>query len=246
MEIFGLVGHPLGHSFSKSYFENIFKNEGLDCLYQNFDLENIDTIDEIISHNIDLQGFTVTYPYKFDIIRHLDFIDENAKEIGAVNVVKIDSERKLHGFNTDYIGFQGLLDEATRNKSVSRALVLGTGGASKAVTFVLKRNNIDFQLVTRNARFDNHISYQELRNRGFHDNELIINATPIGMKPDINSCLDLPFETLNSTNTLIDLIYNPEMTVFLSRGKMHGASTFNGLKMLHLQADAAWEIWKRH
>lgn len=245
MKSFGLIGHPLGHSISKKYFENKFEKEHLDCNFSNFDLENLDNLDKIISENPDLQGFTITYPYKNEIIKHLDFIDENAKEIGAVNVVKIDSDRKLHGFNSDYIGFQGLLEDAIQDREIGRALILGTGGASKAVSFVLKNKNIDFQFITRNVRYENQKSYTELKNESFHDNELIINATPIGMHPNTNNCLDLPFETLNPSDILIDLIYNPEETVFLKKGKSQGAKTFNGLKMLYLQADAAWEIWER-
>lgn len=244
MKSFGLIGHPLGHSFSKKYFENKFENEHLDCSFSNFDLESLDNLDKMISEN-NLQGFTITYPYKNEIIEHLDFIDENAKEIGAVNVVKIDSDRKLHGFNSDYIGFQGLLENAIQDREIGRALILGTGGASKAVSFVLKNKNIDFQFITRNVRYENQKSYNELKKEGFHDNELIINATPIGMHPNANNCLDLPFETLNPSNILIDLIYNPEETIFLKRGKSQGTKTFNGLKMLYLQADAAWEIWEK-
>lgn len=244
MKSFGLIGHPLGHSFSKKYFENKFENEHLDCSFSNFDLESLDNLDKMISEN-NLQGFTITYPYKNEIIEHLDFIDENAKEIGAVNVVKIDSDRKLHGFNSDYIGFQGLLENAIQDREIGRALILGTGGASKAVSFVLKNKNIDFQFITRNVRYENQKSYNELKKEGFHGNELIINATPIGMHPNANNCLDLPFETLNPSNILIDLIYNPEETIFLKRGKSQGAKTFNGLKMLYLQADAAWEIWEK-
>ena len=245
MKSFGLIGHPLEHSFSKKYFENKFEKEHLDCSFSNFDLENLNNLDEIISENTDLQGFTITHPYKNEVIKHLDFIEENAKEIGAVNVVKIDSDRKLHGFNSDYIGFQGLLEDAIQDRKIGRALILGTGGASKAVSFVLKNKNIDLQFVTRNIRLENQISYSELKNDGFHDNELIINATPVGMHPNANNCLDLPFETLNSTNILIDLIYNPAETVFLKKGKLQGAKIYNGLKMLYLQADAAWEIWEK-
>lgn len=246
MKLFGLIGHPLGHSYSKSYFENKFEKECLDCAFVNFDLESLSNLDEIISEKTDLQGFTVTYPYKNEIVKHLDFIEENAKEIGAVNVVKIDSHRKLHGFNTDHIGFQGLLEEAIQNTNISKALVLGTGGASKAVSFVLKSKNIDFQFITRNVRYENHKSYKELNDEGFQDNQLIINATPVGMHPNADDCLDLPFETLNSSNILIDMIYNPEETMFLKKGKVQGSKTFNGLKMLHLQADAAWFIWNNY
>ena len=238
MKIFGLIGHPLSHSFSKAYFEDKFKSERLDCRFINFDIENLGKLEEIIKQNIDLQGFTITHPYKKAIFSHLDFIDENAKQIGAVNVVKINSDKKLCGFNTDYIGFQGLLKEATAEKKIKKAYVCGTGGASDAVKFVLKQKNIAFDILSRKNG-----SYQELKSKGFHDNELIINATPVGMYPNCNEKLDLPYKTANSTNVFIDLIYNPEETMFMKEAKKHGAKTFNGLKMLKLQAEAAWGIW---
>ena len=238
MYYYGLIGHPLSHSFSKTYFNNKFKNEGLDCFFLNFDIEKLAIIKDIIIQHPDLQGFTITHPYKKEIISYLDEIDENAKEIGAVNVVKIDSDRKLHGFNTDYIGFQGLLDEATSDKNITKAYVCGTGGASDAVTFVLKKKGIDFDICSRKND-----SYQSLKAKCFKDNELIINATPVGMYPKCEEMLDLPYETANETNVFIDLIYNPEETMFMKEAKKHGATTFNGLKMLQLQAEAAWRIW---
>ena len=139
MHYYGLIGHPLSHSFSKAYFEDKFKNEALDCFFINFDIENLDSIKDIIIQYPDLQGFTTTHPYKKAIFKYLSFIDDDAKAIGAVNVVKIDSDKKMHGFNTDYIGFQGLLDEATAGKTIKKAYVCGTGGASEAVKFVLKK-----------------------------------------------------------------------------------------------------------
>ncbi|MCQ2316643.1 MAG: shikimate dehydrogenase [Bacteroidales bacterium] len=245
MRFYGLIGHPLKHSYSKDYFENKFRNDCLDCKFVNFDIESLDMLESIIGSNPELQGFTVTYPYKNEIIGHLDFIDENAEKIGAVNVVKIDPNRKLHGFNTDYIGFQELLEEAIQDREIVKALILGTGGASKAVSFVLENKKIDFQFVTRNVRHENQKSYHELKNEGFHDNELIINATPLGMHPNVNECADIPYGTINSSNVLIDLIYNPGETLFLKKGATRGASTYNGLKMLHIQADAAWSIWNK-
>lgn len=245
MRFYGLIGHPLKHSYSKDYFENKFRNDCLDCKFVNFDIESLDMLESIIGSNPELQGFTVTHPYKNEIIGHLDFIDENAEKIGAVNVVRIDPDRKLHGFNTDYIGFQELLKEAIQDKEIVKALILGTGGASKAVSFVLENKNIDFQFVTRNVRHENQKSYHELKNEGFHDNELIINATPLGMHPNVTECADVPYSTINSSNVLIDLIYNPGETLFLKKGATRGASTYNGLKMLHIQADAAWSIWNK-
>ena len=234
---YGLIGHPLGHSFSKAYFEEKFKNENLDCRFLNFDIEKIEKIKEITAQYPDLQGFTITYPYKEMIFPYIDAIDENAKEIGAVNMVKI-SDGKLKGFNTDYIGFQGLLESAIKDKKIKKAYICGSGGASKAVRFVLRNKNINFEILTRKND-----SYQELNSRGFQDNELIINATPVGMYPKCDDMLDLPYSTANESNVFIDLIYNPKETRFMKEAKKHGAMTFNGLKMLQLQAEAAWEIW---
>lgn len=238
MKTFGLIGHPLSHSFSKAYFDNKFKNEDLDCFFVNLDIEKLESIKDIIIQYPDLQGFTITHPYKKEIFQYLDSIDENAEQIGAVNVVKIDKNRKLKGYNTDYIGFQGLVEEAIKGTDIKKAYICGTGGASEAVRFVLKQKNIGFEILTRKNG-----SYQELKKQGFHDNELIINATPVGMYPNCDKKIDLPYETANSTNVFIDLIYNPEETMFMKEAKRHGAKTFNGLKMLTLQAEAAWRIW---
>lgn len=238
MKTFGLIGHPLSHSFSKAYFDNKFKKEHLDCRFTNFDIEKLDKLEEIIKQNSDLQGFTITHPYKKEIFQYLYSVDADAKEIGAVNVMKIDANGKLHGFNTDYIGFQGLLEEATANRNIKKAYICGTGGASEAVQFVLKNKGIDIEVLSRKNR-----SYDNLRKTGFHDNELIINATPVGMYPKSDELLDLPYETANATDIFIDLIYNPEETRFMQEAKKRGARAFNGLKMLKLQAEAAWRIW---
>ncbi len=238
MQYYGLIGHPLSHSFSKAYFEDKFKNEALDCFFVNFDIEKLESIKDIIIQYPDLQGFTTTHPYKKAIFQYLSFIDRNAKEIGAVNVVKIDADKKLHGYNTDYIGFQELLEEAIEGKNINKAYICGTGGASEAVKFVLKKRDIRFEVLSRKDD-----SYQRLNNTGFHDNELIINATPVGMYPNSDDLLELPYATANSSNVFIDLIYNPEETMFMKEAKKYGASVFNGLKMLQLQAEAAWRIW---
>lgn len=241
MRYYGLIGHPLSHSFSMAYFNNKFKKEDLDCFFVNFDIEKLESIKDILIQYPDLQGFTTTHPYKKAIFQYLDSIDENAMQIGAVNVVKIDSDRRLTGYNTDYIGFQGLMEEAIHNMHIKSAYVCGTGGASEAVKFVLNKKGIRFEILSRKND-----SYQRLKSEGFHDNELIINATPVGMYPNSDGLLDLPYETANDTNVFIDLIYNPEETRFMSEAKKHGAKTFNGLKMLQLQAEAAWKIWDTH
>ena len=210
----------------------------LDCFFINFDIEKLESIKDILIQYPDLQGFTTTHPYKKAIFQYLSNIDENAKQIGAVNVVKIGSDRKLTGYNTDYIGFRGLMEEATNNMRIKSAYICGTGGAADAVNYVLKNKGIAFKVLSRKND-----SYQRLKSEGFHDNELIINATPVGMYPNSDGLLDLPYETANETNVFIDLIYNPEETRFMSEAKKHGAKTFNGLKMLQLQAEAAWKIW---
>lgn len=237
MRYYGLIGHPLSHSFSQAYFNTKFKSEDLDCFFINFDIEKLESIKDIIIQYPDLQGFTITHPYKKDIFSYLDDIDENAKEIGAVNVVKIKNGI-LIGYNTDYIGFQGLIEEAIDGKSIKKAYICGTGGASEAVRFVLKKKNIGFEILSRKNR-----SYLDLKKDGFHNNELIINATPVGMYPKCDEMLDLPYETANGSDIFIDLIYNPEETMFMKEAKKHGAKAYNGLKMLQLQAEAAWRIW---
>ena len=221
-----------------AYFNNKFKNEALDCFFINFDIEKLDSIKDILTQYPDLQGFTITHPYKKEIFKYLSFVDENAKQIGAVNVVKIDTDRKLAGYNTDYIGFQGLLEEAISGKTIKKAYVCGTGGASEAVKFVLTKKDIDYQILSRKND-----SYKMLKKTGFNSNELIIDATPVGMYPKSDEMLDLPYETANETNVFIDLIYNPEETLFMKEAKKYGASAYNGLKMLTLQAEAAWSIW---
>ena len=238
MRTFGLIGHPLSHSFSKAYFNNKFKNEDLDCFFINFDIEKLESIKDIILQYPGLQGFTITHPYKKEIFKYLSFVDDNAKQIGAVNVVKVNSDKEFQGYNTDYIGFQGLLEEAISGNDIKKAYVCGTGGASEAVKFVLKKKGVSFDVLSRKTD-----SYQRLKSEGFHNNELIINATPVGMYPKSDEMLDLPYETANSSNVFIDLIYNPEETRFMLEAKKHGASTYNGLKMLTLQAEAAWKIW---
>ena len=238
MRYYGLIGHPLSHSFSMAYFNNKFKNEDLDCFFINFDIEKLESIKDILIQYPDLQGFTITHPYKKEIFKYLDKIDDNARQIGAVNMVKIDNDIKLTGYNTDYIGFQGLLEEAIDNMCIKLAYVCGTGGAADAVIYVLKNKGIDFKILSRKND-----SYQKLKKEGFHSNELIINATPVGMYPKSDDLLDLPYSTANDTNVFIDLIYNPEETRFMKEAKKYGAKTFNGLKMLQLQAEAAWRIW---
>ena len=236
MKHYGLIGHPLGHSYSKAYFTAKFETEGLDCDYQNYDLEDISVIKQS-----NLNGFNVTIPYKEAIIPFLDELDEVAAEVGAVNTVKVMDNGKLKGFNTDVIGLESLIPHSSLLTPHS-SLILGTGGASKAVQYVMKKNGIDFKLVSRNAKKGDY-TYDQLTPEIVKDHLLIINSTPIGMAPHIDALPDIPYDAITPNHTLIDLIYNPEITLFLRHGEEQGATTINGLAMLHAQAEASWKIW---
>lgn len=245
-KIYGLIGKKLGHSFSKDFFTDFFSKNNLNYSYQNIEIENIEDIISFIKENKNLNGFNVTVPYKESIIPFLDDIDEVAKEVGAVNTVKIYDDGKLKGFNTDVIGFEALCEEALQMSDelkYKEALIFGSGGASKAVQYVLKNKKIPFKVVTRNCRTRNDIGYSEVNDKGFYPYSFIINATPVGMFPNVEDRLELPYTTIEPHNVFIDLIYNPLETAFLKEAKAYGVKTYNGLKMLYVQAEAAWEIW---
>lgn len=249
--MYGLLGNKLSHSFSKDYFTKKFSKLNLNHTYQNIELDDVSYIVDFVRDNKDLKGFNVTVPYKESIIPYLDDIDDIAKEVGAVNTVKVYDNGKLKGFNTDVIGFEKLL-KSTRPqdyKSTSRdtskeALIYGSGGASKAVQYVLRQKGIPYRIVTRHCKTRYDIGYFEAYDKGFYPFSLIINATPVGMYPNVNECLELPYSTIEPHNIFIDLIYNPEETLFLKNARLHGVATFNGMTMLHEQAEASWEIWK--
>ena len=238
MRHFGLIGHPLGHSFSKAYFTAKFEREGLDCEYQNYDIEDVSIIKQS-----NLTGFNVTIPYKESIIPYLDELDPTAKEIGAVNTVKALPDGRLKGYNTDVIGFESSWIASAKGLAMTTtALVLGTGGASKAVQYVLRKHRIAFHLVSRNPEKGDY-TYAQLTPDIIKEHLLIINTTPVGMAPNIGMAPDIPYEAISDKHLLIDLIYNPEETLFLRHGKKHGANTVNGLTMLYSQAEASWKIW---
>lgn len=240
MKTFGLIGHPLGHSFSKGYFNERFEREGLDCHYENYDIENIALIDPLLKAHPDLKGFNVTAPYKEAILPYLIGYEESVSEIKAVNTVKVLEAGMMLGFNTDVIGFEALLDESGFKGQT--ALVFGTGGASKAVQYVLRKKGIAFQLVSRDTQKGN-FTYHTLTPEIIKTTPLLINTTPLGTFPLVDEAPPIPYEAITNTHTLIDLVYNPEETLFLLQGKRHGALTFNGLTMLHAQAEASWQIW---
>lgn len=246
MRLLGLIGYPLGHSFSGDYFRQKFSREGItDIEYRAFPLENIKEVRKVISENPDLIGFNVTIPYKVKIIRLLDSLDDTAGMVGAVNTVSIIRKGKryrLKGYNTDVNGFRSLISDAGNIKR-SRALILGTGGAAMAVKYVFEEMKIPVTLVSRTGKAG--LLYKEVNKDVIESHKLIVNTTPVGMFPDINESPEIPYEFISKEHVAIDLVYNPPETLFLKKCRQHGAAILNGLKMLHTQADAAWEIWKR-
>jgi shikimate dehydrogenase len=245
MRCFGLIGYPLSHSFSKKYFTEKFEGEGIkDCLYDTYPIEHIGLLKPLIAHNTDLCGLNVTIPYKEQVISLLDEADAEAAGIGAVNTIRISRQKGstwLKGYNTDVYGFRESITPFLFNRPY-KAFILGTGGSSKAVAFVLNNLGMDVKFVSRNPRYENHISYADLR-KLIGQPCVIINASPAGMYPNISSCPDIPYELLTADHILFDLVYNPPETLFLSKGKAMGATIINGLQMLHLQAERSWEIW---
>ncbi|TAL58953.1 MAG: shikimate dehydrogenase, partial [Bacteroidetes bacterium] len=243
MHTFGLIGYPLSHSFSKKYFTEKFKQAGLsDCEFLNFPIEDIDRLPDVIKDNATLCGLSITIPHKERVMELLDEVDEAAKNIGAVNCIRINrdsSSLKLTGYNTDIFGFEVSLKPLLKNHH-THALILGTGGAAKAVAYILNISKIKFRFVSRNK---SNLAYSVLNRSIVEEYSLIINTTPMGMFPNTNTCPDIPYEFLSSKHLLYDLTYNPEESLFLKKGKERGAQIKNGLEMLHLQAEKAWEIW---
>jgi len=244
---FGLIGFPLSHSFSRKFFNEKFLKEGIDAEYLNFELENISQLSHIIASQPDLVGLNVTIPYKEQVIKFLADTDKSAAQIHAVNTILIrrtGHHVSLHGYNTDIIGFQQSIQPLIQ-KYHNKALVLGTGGASKAVVKALENLKIETILVSRNPEEKGELSYNDLDEDVMDNYKIIVNTTPIGTYPNTEGCPAIPFEMITPKHLLFDLVYNPEVTEFLKQGKKRGAATKNGLEMLHLQALASWEIWNR-
>lgn len=243
MHKLGLIGKNISYSFSKAYFKNKFEKEQItNVSYDNFDIENIELFPSIMKSTDGIKGFNVTIPYKEAIIPFLDDLDETAKKIGAVNTIKVSKNNLLIGYNTDCYGFKNSLKPLLQTHH-KKALILGTGGASKAVAFSLKELNISYYFVSRTSKNSVDFTYDSLTEEIIKQHQIIINCTPIGTFPNINACPNIPFGAINSDHILYDLIYNPEETTFLKFGKNHGATIQNGLKMLELQAEKAWSIW---
>ncbi|MBJ6117276.1 shikimate dehydrogenase [Pontibacter sp. BT310] len=243
MQRYGLIGKKLGHSFSKRYFTEKFEREGIaDATYELYELATIAELPQLLQKQPDLVGLNVTVPYKETVIPFLDELDEAAARIGAVNTIKI-AAGKTKGYNTDYIGFRDSLEQVYPATQNSRALVLGTGGASKAVVAALQDLQINYTILSRQAG-QGRLTYADLTPELLKQYQLIVNTTPLGMYPAVENCPELPYEALSAQHCLYDLVYNPEQTLFLEKGKSAGAQTINGLRMLYGQAEAAWQIWQ--
>jgi shikimate dehydrogenase len=238
---FGLVGKNISYSFSKGYFAQKFKDSKLDGnSYENFDLAQINDFRQLISQNKNLKGLNVTIPYKEVIIPYLDELNTKAKKIGAVNTIKF-TKNGLKGYNTDIYGFKKSISPFLQ-KHHKKALILGTGGASKAVAFVFDELGIEFKYVSRNPE-KNQLGYKDLNKTILSVHTVLVNCTPRGTFPNMKDKPDIPYQFITDRHLLFDLIYNPEKTAFLQEGETQGASICNGLIMLKLQAEKAWEIW---
>ena len=289
MPLYGLIGYPLSHSFSEGYFAEKFRKEGIeDARYKNFPIKNIDELPGLINQHPELSGLNVTIPYKEAVIPYLNQLDPDAREIGAVNTIRIERQSSitgstyqkekadivnngsvsnrnpdtkngdtkwyhsgskegnyfLTGYNTDLYGFETSLFPLLKPFH-QKALVLGTGGASKAVVYALKRMDIEYRLVSRKPSAEQVLAYEQITKQVVNNHQIIINTSPLGMYPDVDKCPDLPYEHLSEEHILYDLIYNPAETLFLQKGKAKGSIIKNGLEMLELQAEKSWEIWNR-
>jgi shikimate dehydrogenase len=241
MKKYGLIGFPLSHSFSKKYFSEKFINENIQGVeYNSYPLEDITALSALLSSEPMLAGINVTIPYKEKVIPFLDELSDEVKEIGACNCISI-KESKLKGYNTDVIGFEKSLLKKLKPHH-QKALVLGTGGAAKAVYYILRKNQIPFLKVSR-TNGQNQLTYESLTKEIIESHQLIVNTTPLGMYPEVNSFPSIPYEYLGDQHYLFDLVYNPVKTIFLSRGEERGAAIENGADMLVDQAEASWDIW---
>ena len=243
MKLFGLIGYPLSHSFSKQYFTGKFKDEELtDCEYELFEIKSADFLPELIAATPSLVGLNVTIPHKQAVIPFLDSLDPIAEKVGAVNVIKFVND-SLVGYNSDYYGFRKSLESIISSGNGENAMVLGTGGASKAVITVLEDLGFEVIKVSRTKR-DGVYTYNEIQSGNHVENSrIIVNTTPLGMYPEIKSCPDIPYSQLSKGKIAFDLVYNPEASLFLKKSAAHGAITKNGFEMLTLQAEKSWEIW---
>ena len=249
MDKYGLIGYPLKHSFSIVYFNEKFRAENIDAEYVNFEIPRIEEFMEVIDENPDLCGLNVTIPYKEQVIPYLDELDKDTAKIGAVNVIKIirqpKGKVKLVGYNSDIIGFTRSIEPLLKPDVHTHALILGTGGASKAIFRGLENLGIKSTFVSRTKKNDEVMTYEELTPEVMQQYKIIVNCTPVGMYPKVDECPAIPYDQLTTDHLLYDLLYNPDETLFMKKGRAQGATVKNGLEMLLLQAFAAWEIWHR-
>lgn len=245
MDKYGLIGYPLGHSFSISYFNQKFQDENIDAVYENYEIPSIDELPEVLSSNPELKGINVTIPYKEKVLPFLDSISPEARAIGAVNVIRVSHKGNktiLKGYNSDVIGFTKSIEPMLDKKWHQKALILGTGGASKAIDYGLRNLGLETVFVSRYER-PGTIQYQNITPEVVKEYNVIINCTPLGMYPKTEVCPELPYEAMDNHTILYDLIYNPDETLFMKRGAEYGANVKNGLEMLLLQAFSSWEFW---
>lgn len=247
MDLYGLIGHPLGHSFSANFFNEKFSREGINASYRNFDLEDIGDFMELLAEVPEIKGLNVTIPFKEQVIKYLTSVSAQARAIGAVNTIKVSHDSdgnvtEITGYNTDAPAFARTLAPLLPIEAIN-ALVLGTGGASKAVCSALDALGISYKTVSRTPK-DGQLSYSDLTPEVMSEHKLIVNTTPLGMFPNCDACPPIPYELLTPSHICYDLIYNPQMTQFMSRASEMGSSVKNGLDMLHLQALLAWQIWQ--
>ena len=245
-KIYGLIGFPLGHSFSQTFFNSKFEAEGVKARYVNFEIPDIGDLMEVLAENPNLEGLNVTIPYKQQVMAYLDDVDPVAQRVGAVNVIQItrgkaDNDLHLVGFNSDIVGFRNSISPLLKAVH-KRALVLGSGGASKAVCCALEDLGVKPQLVSRTAR-EGVITYADLTPEIMESHKVIVNTTPLGMYPHVDECPDIPYDLLDAECLCYDLLYNPDITLFMKKSAEHGAVTKNGLEMLLLQAFESWDIW---
>ncbi|MCU4165837.1 shikimate dehydrogenase family protein [Carboxylicivirga caseinilyticus] len=245
MKTFGLIGYPLAQSFSYKYFTSKFKNENIDARFLNFEIPTIEEFPSLIDHHPYIAGLSVTIPYKEKVIQYLNELDVTAEKVGAVNSIKItwkDKKPYFKGYNTDLIGFKNSILPFIKDHH-KKALVLGTGGAAKAVAHALEMLGLEYKYVSRKEDTDNLINYSSLTPDILDEYKVIVNSTPVGMYPNIDECPDIDYNCIGKNHLLFDLTYNPENTKFMQMGAKNGAATKNGLEMLHLQAEASWAIW---
>lgn len=246
MDKYGLIGYPLKHSFSRGFFNEKFLSEKINAEYINFEIPSIDLLKTIIQENPELKGLNVTIPYKEQVIPFLDEISENAKLIGAINVIKFERNNKgklkLKGFNSDIVGFKQSIEPLLLPENCN-ALILGTGGSAKAVFYGLKQLGVESKYVSRTKK-EGILTYEELTEEIIQAHPIIVNCTPVGMWPNVNECPGIPYRFLTSGHLLYDLLYNPNETLFMRKGKEYGATVKNGLEMLLLQAFVSWDIWQ--